>query len=56
MAARIANLKDLNLTDEQKTKLADIRKEFRPKVHEAGNKLRAAVREQATAILAVIKG
>jgi Spy/CpxP family protein refolding chaperone len=56
MAARIANLKDLNLTDEQKTKLADIRKEFRPKVHEAGNKLRAAVREEATAILAVIKG
>jgi Spy/CpxP family protein refolding chaperone len=56
MAHRIANLKDLNLTDEQKTKLADIRKEFRPKVHEAGNKLRAAVREEATAILAVIKG
>jgi Spy/CpxP family protein refolding chaperone len=56
MAHRIANLKDLNLTDEQKTKLADIRKEYRPKVHEAGNKLRAAVREEVEKILAVIRG
>jgi Spy/CpxP family protein refolding chaperone len=56
MAARIANLKDLNLTDEQKTKIEDIRKEYRPKVHEAGNKLRAAVREEVTEILGVIKG
>jgi Spy/CpxP family protein refolding chaperone len=55
-AARIANLQELNLTDEQKTKLADIRKEYRPKVHEAGNKLRGAVREEVGAILAVIKG
>jgi Spy/CpxP family protein refolding chaperone len=56
MACRIANLKDLNLTDEQKTKIEDIRKEYRPKVHEAGNKLRAAVREEVDMILAVIKG
>src|SRR5262249_46335848 len=35
MAARIANFQSLNLTDEQKTKIEDIRKEFRPKVHEA---------------------
>ena len=56
MAHRIANLKDLNLTDEQKTKIADIRKEYRPKVHEAGNKLRATVREEVEAIVAVIKG
>jgi Spy/CpxP family protein refolding chaperone len=55
MAHRIANLKDLNLTDEQKTKIADIRKECRPKVHEAGNKLRAIVREEVEAIVAVIK-
>ena len=53
---RIANLKDLNLTDDQKTQIADIRKEYRPKVHEAGNKLRATVREEVEAILAVIKG
>jgi len=55
MAHRIANLKDLNLTDEQKTKLADIRKEYRPKIQEAGNKLRAAVREEIEMIAAVIK-
>ena len=55
MAHRIANLKDLNLTDEQKTKLADIRKEYRPKVHDAGNKARAAVREEIEMIVAVLK-
>ena len=50
-----ARLQDLNLTDEQEAKIADIRKEFRPKVHEAGNKLRATVREEVEAIVAVIK-
>src|SRR5262249_33727342 len=55
-ACRVANLQDLNLTAEQKTQIADIRKEFRPKVQEAGNKLRAAVREEVEAILGVIKG
>jgi Spy/CpxP family protein refolding chaperone len=54
-AHRVANLKDLNLTDEQKTKLAEIRKEFRPKVQEAGNKVRALVREEIGMISAVIK-
>jgi Spy/CpxP family protein refolding chaperone len=56
MAHAIMNFKDLDLTADQKTQLADIRKEFRPKVHEAGNKLRAAVREEVQAILAVLKG
>jgi Spy/CpxP family protein refolding chaperone len=56
IAHRIANLRDLNLTDEQKTQIADIRKEYRPKVQEAGNKLRATVREEVEAIVAVIKG
>jgi Spy/CpxP family protein refolding chaperone len=56
MAHRIANLKDLNLTDEQKTKIMEIRKEFRPKVQEAGNKLRATVREELQMIAAVVKG
>jgi Spy/CpxP family protein refolding chaperone len=54
-AHAIASFKELNLTDEQKTKLMDIRKEYRPKVHEAGNKLRATVREEVEAILAVLK-
>jgi len=56
MAHRIANVADLDLTEEQKTKLADIRKEFRPKVHEAGNKLRGAIREELDSIVAVLKG
>ena len=55
-AHHIMNAKDLNLTDEQKTKLADIRKEYRPKIHEAGNKLRAAAREEIGMIVAVLKG
>jgi Spy/CpxP family protein refolding chaperone len=55
-AHRIANMRELNLTEEQKTKLMQIRQEFRPKVHEAGNKLRGLVREEVEAILAVIKG
>jgi hypothetical protein len=56
MAHRIANLRDLNLTNEQKSQIAEIRKEYRPKVHEAGNKLRAAVREEVEQIVAVLKG
>jgi Spy/CpxP family protein refolding chaperone len=56
MACAIANFKSLELTEEQKTKIAEIRTEFRPKVHEAGNKLRAAVREEVGAIVAVLKG
>jgi Spy/CpxP family protein refolding chaperone len=55
MAHRIANLKELNLTDEQKSQIADIRKEYRPKIQEAGNKLRGAVREEVEAIVAVLK-
>jgi Spy/CpxP family protein refolding chaperone len=55
MAHRIANLKDLNLTEEQKTQITDIRKEYRPKVQENGNKLRATVREEVEQIVAVLK-
>jgi Spy/CpxP family protein refolding chaperone len=55
MAHRVANLKDLNLTEEQKTQIADIRKEFRPKVHEAGSKLRATIKEELEAIVGVLK-
>jgi Spy/CpxP family protein refolding chaperone len=56
MAHRIAHLKELNLTDEQKSQIAEIRKEFRPRVHEAGNKLRAAVREEVHMLVAALKG
>jgi Spy/CpxP family protein refolding chaperone len=55
-AHRIANLEGLNLTDEQKSKIAEIRKEYRPRVHEAGNRLRAAVRQELHMITAAIKG
>jgi Spy/CpxP family protein refolding chaperone len=54
-ASRIANHKELNLTEEQKTQIGSIRKEYRPKVHEAGNRVRAAAREEIEAIVAVIK-
>jgi Spy/CpxP family protein refolding chaperone len=56
MAHRIAELKELNLTEDQKTQIANVRKEYRPKVQEAGNKHRGAVREEVEAIVAVIKG
>jgi Spy/CpxP family protein refolding chaperone len=53
---RIANLRELALTPDQQEKLAAIRQEYRPKVQEAGNALRAAVRDEVQAIAAVIKG
>ena len=51
---RIANLRELELTAEQKEKLAAIRQEYRPKIHEAGNALRAAIREEVQAIAEVL--
>jgi Spy/CpxP family protein refolding chaperone len=55
VAHRIANLKDLNLTEDQVSKIAEIRQEYRPKVQEAGNKLRATIREEVHKIIAVLK-
>jgi len=55
MAHRIVTLKDLKLTDEQRTKIGDIRTEYRPRVHEAGNRLRASIRDEVERIVAVIK-
>jgi Spy/CpxP family protein refolding chaperone len=52
---RIASAQELALTPEQKEKLAEIRQEYRPKIHEAGNALRAAVRDELQAIAAVLK-
>jgi Spy/CpxP family protein refolding chaperone len=56
MAYRIAKLKVLNLTQDQKAQIAQIRKEYRPKVQETGNKRRATVTDGLEAIVAVIKG
>jgi Spy/CpxP family protein refolding chaperone len=55
-AHMVANLKDLALTEDQMTKITEIRKEFRPKVHEAGNKVRALIREEIEDVLRVLKG
>jgi Spy/CpxP family protein refolding chaperone len=54
-AHRISEFKDLDLTDEQKTKIKEIRTKYRPKVHEAGNKLRGVLREEVEKIMAVVK-
>jgi Spy/CpxP family protein refolding chaperone len=54
-AHRIANLRELELTAEQKEKIAAVRTEYRPKIQEAGNKLRAAIREEAQMLAAVLK-
>jgi Spy/CpxP family protein refolding chaperone len=54
-AHAIAHFKDLELTADQTGKITDIRKEYRPKVHEAGNKLRAAIREELEGIVNVLK-
>jgi chemotaxis protein MotB len=54
-AFRIANLKELDLTDQQVSQIKAIRAEYRPKVQEAGNNLRAIVREEIAAIVAVLK-
>jgi hypothetical protein len=44
-----------HLTEEQKTKAATIRDEYRPKIHEAGNKLRGLIKDEVKQIIAVIK-
>jgi Spy/CpxP family protein refolding chaperone len=51
----IANFKELNLTAEQKGRLEAIRTEYRPRIETAGNHVRALVREEIAAIIAVVK-
>jgi Spy/CpxP family protein refolding chaperone len=55
LAHQIANLRDLNLTDEQKDTLTNIRQEFRPKIQELGNQLRTSIGEEVGRIVAVLK-
>jgi Spy/CpxP family protein refolding chaperone len=54
-AHMVQNLEDLNLTEAQKAQIMEVRNEYRPKVHEAGNKLRAAVREELHMIIEVLE-
>jgi Spy/CpxP family protein refolding chaperone len=55
MAHRIMNAKEMNLTDAQVSTLTKIREEYRSRIHEAANNLRAIAREEVTEILGVIK-
>jgi Spy/CpxP family protein refolding chaperone len=55
LAHQIANLRDLNLTDEQKATLMEIRQEYRPKIQELGNRLRTAIGEEVGKIVAILK-
>jgi Spy/CpxP family protein refolding chaperone len=49
-----ARIQDLNLTDDQEAKIADIRKEYRPKVQEAGKELAAVVKEEVEKVRGVL--
>lgn len=55
LAFAISNYEDLDLTEEQKVQIASIRAEYRPRVEEAGNQLRAVIREELAGIIAVLK-
>jgi Spy/CpxP family protein refolding chaperone len=52
--ALAARIQDLNLTDEQEAKIADIRKEYRPKVQEAGKELGTVVKEEVEKVRGVL--
>jgi Spy/CpxP family protein refolding chaperone len=54
-ASAVANAKSLNLTDEQKSRLKEIRHEYKDKVHEAAKNLRAPVRDEVAEIITVIQ-
>src|SRR6516225_10177655 len=47
-------IQDLNLTDEQEAKIADIRKEYRPRVQEAAKELGAVVKDEVDKARAVL--
>jgi Spy/CpxP family protein refolding chaperone len=55
LALLIADLRDLNLTDDQRNNLVNIRQEFRPKIQEVGNRLRTSLGEEVRKIVAVLK-
>jgi Spy/CpxP family protein refolding chaperone len=55
LAFRIANLKELALMDQQVSQIKAIWAEYRPRVQEAGNRLRKIVREEIAAVVTVLK-
>jgi Spy/CpxP family protein refolding chaperone len=50
----LAALQDLDLTDAQEAKIADIRKEYLPKVQEAARALAAVVKEEVDKVRGVL--
>src|SRR6516164_8122272 len=42
----VERIQDLNLTDAQEAKIADIRKEYRPKIQEAAKEVAGVVKEE----------
>jgi Spy/CpxP family protein refolding chaperone len=55
LAHAIANRRDLNLTQQQKDSLMNIRQEFRPKIQEVGDSLRTSIGDEVGKIVAVLK-
>jgi Spy/CpxP family protein refolding chaperone len=53
-AALAERIQDLNLTDAQEAKIADIRKEYRPKVQETAKEVSAIVRDEVEKIQTVL--
>ena len=53
-ASLAERLQDLNVTDEQEAKIADTRKEFQPKIQEAGKKLAGIVKEEVEKVRDVL--
>ncbi|MCC6677248.1 MAG: hypothetical protein IT436_08890 [Phycisphaerales bacterium] len=55
MVLAILHFDDLNLTEQQKAKIQSIRAEYRPRVEQAGDNLRAIVREELSAIVTELR-
>src|SRR5437868_5609662 len=50
----VVAVQDLNLTDEQTSKIAEIRKEYRPKIAEARNELSSVVQEEMNKVRGIL--
>jgi Spy/CpxP family protein refolding chaperone len=55
LAHQLANLRDLNLTDEQKATLMQVRQEYGPRIQELGNKLRGSISDEVGKVVEVLK-
>jgi Spy/CpxP family protein refolding chaperone len=55
LAHQIANLRELNLTEEQKATLMQVRQEYGPKIQQLGNKLRGSITEEVGKVVEILK-